>query len=62
MIRYYDPRIDGPDFVDLDEAARRMGLAVKQVMHLIRIGALRHQMVGVEPWVQPAILTGAVPA
>ena len=30
-------------------------------MDLVRIGALRYQMVGNEPWVQPAILTGAVP-
>jgi hypothetical protein len=62
MIRYDDPRIDGPDFVDLDAAAERMNLTKKQVMHLVRIGALRYQLVGGEAWVQPAILTGAVPA
>ena len=31
-------------------------------MHLVRIGALRYQLVGGDPWVAPAIPTGAVPA
>jgi hypothetical protein len=58
MIKFDDPRIDGPEFVDLDEAARRMDMTKAQIMHLIRIGALRYQLVGGTPWVQPAILSG----
>jgi len=54
---------DEPEFVDLDEAARRMNLSKRQVLHLCRIRALRCQWIpGSEPLVVPAILTGAVPA
>lgn len=62
MIRSSDERrFDGPEFIDLGTAAERMNLTKDRVMDLVRIGALRYQMVGNEPWVQPAILTGAVP-
>jgi hypothetical protein len=51
-----------PEFVDLDEAAQRMNMTKAQVMHLVRIRALRCLPIpGAAPLVEPAILTGAVP-
>ncbi|BBY43583.1 hypothetical protein MCEL_18780 [Mycolicibacterium celeriflavum] len=49
------------DYVDLDECARRMDLTKAQVMHLVRIRALRGFYAGFGLWfVEPAIVTGAV--
>ncbi|WP_156426782.1 hypothetical protein [Mycobacterium sp. IS-3022] len=52
---------DDRDYVALDECARRMNLTKAQVMHLVRIRALRAFNAGFGMWfVEPAIVTGAV--
>jgi hypothetical protein len=54
--------LDEPAYVELPEAAKRMNLTQRQVLHLCRTGALRsYRIPGGLPLVQPAILTGAVP-
>ncbi|BBY41808.1 hypothetical protein [Mycolicibacterium celeriflavum] len=56
----YDPERHG-DFLDVEDCAERMGLSVKQVMDLVRRGALRSLPIGFgELLVEPAIVTGAV--
>lgn len=57
----FDQFDERESFVDLAEAAQRMNLTKAQVMDLVRRRALRAEFTpGGEPWIEPAILTGAV--
>jgi hypothetical protein len=56
LFDYFDPDRHS-DYVDLDEAARRMNLSKAQVMSLVRQRALRAlAMPFGEIWVEPAIV------
>ncbi|MGV0795646.1 hypothetical protein ABQF26_01675 [Mycolicibacterium elephantis] len=53
MIRFGEDR----DYVDLDQAARRMCLTKAEVLELVRIRALRGHYLGFGEWlVEPAIV------
>lgn len=52
---------DERDYVDLPTAAKRMGIAPSEVLDLVRHRVLRAVSVFGEPWIEPAIVSGATP-